>query len=71
MLLWLLARRPLPARSASQYAFDWLIAEASKAACRQLRLLSGVKRTDAHRFYLRKGMIIEAHYFSLNLPPQG
>jgi GNAT superfamily N-acetyltransferase len=51
--------------------FDWLVAEASKAACRQLRLLSGVKRTDAHRFYWRKGMIIEAHYFSLNLPPQG
>jgi GNAT superfamily N-acetyltransferase len=51
--------------------FDWLVAEASKAGCRQLRLLSGVKRTDAHRFYLRKGMIIEAHYFSLNLSPRG
>lgn len=50
--------------------FDWLIARASKAGCRQLRLLSGVKRTDAHRFYLRKGMVIEAHYFSLNVPPQ-
>jgi GNAT superfamily N-acetyltransferase len=50
--------------------FDWLVAESSKAGCRQLRLLSGVKRTDAHRFYLRKGMIIEAHYFSLNVPPQ-
>lgn len=27
----------------------------------------GVKRTDAHRFYLRKGMAIEAHYFSMNV----
>lgn len=48
--------------------FDWLRELAASRACRQLRLLSGVKRTDAHRFYLRKGMIIEAHYFSMNLP---
>jgi len=48
--------------------FDWLLAQAASRSCRQLRLLSGVKRTDAHRFYLRKGMIIEAHYFSLNVP---
>jgi GNAT superfamily N-acetyltransferase len=50
--------------------FDWLVEQATIAGCRQLRLLSGVKRTDAHRFYLRKGMAIEAHYFSMNLPPQ-
>jgi GNAT superfamily N-acetyltransferase len=48
--------------------FDWLVSEASRQSCRQIRLLSGVKRTDAHRFYLRKGMVIEAHYFSMNLP---
>ncbi|MFL6125447.1 AAA family ATPase [Actinophytocola sp.] len=29
-VLWLLARRPLPARSAPQYAFDWLIAEGAR-----------------------------------------
>jgi GNAT superfamily N-acetyltransferase len=50
--------------------FDWLVAEAASAGCRQLRLLSGVKRTDAHRFYLRKGMTIEAHYFSMNVQLQ-
>lgn len=50
--------------------FDWLVAQATKHGCRQLRLLSGVKRTDAHRFYLRKGMTIEAHYFSLNVQPR-
>ena len=48
--------------------FDWLLAQAASRGCRQLRLLSGVKRTDAHRFYLRKGMLIEAHYFSMNVP---
>ena len=47
--------------------FDWLLAQARLEGCRQLRLVSGVKRTDAHRFYLRKGMIHEAQYFSLNL----
>lgn len=47
--------------------FDWLVSEAARQSCRQIRLLSGVKRTDAHRFYLRKGMAIEAHYFSMNV----
>jgi len=48
--------------------FDWLLAQAASRSCRELRLLSGVKRTDAHRFYLRKGMLIEAHYFSIKVP---
>ncbi len=47
--------------------FDWLVAEARRQSCRQVRLLSGVKRADAHRFYQRKGMKIEAYYFSLDL----
>ena len=47
--------------------FDWLVAEAANHGCGQLRLLSGVQRTDAHRFYLHKGMIIEAHCFSMNV----
>jgi GNAT superfamily N-acetyltransferase len=48
--------------------FDWLVAEASRAGCRQVRLVSNVRRVDAHRFYLRKGMAQEAHYFSINVP---
>ncbi|HLA71259.1 MAG TPA: GNAT family N-acetyltransferase [Steroidobacteraceae bacterium] len=48
--------------------FDWLLARAEGRSCRELRLLSGVKRVDAHRFYLRKGMVIEAHYFSIKVP---
>jgi GNAT superfamily N-acetyltransferase len=47
--------------------FDWLVTEAARQSCRQVRLLSGVKRTDAHRFYARKGMTIEAHYFSMHV----
>jgi GNAT superfamily N-acetyltransferase len=47
--------------------FDWLVDYARENNCHQLRLVSHVKRFGAHRFYLRKGMIIEAHYFSLSL----
>lgn len=46
--------------------FDWLMAEAARQGCRQVRLVSNVKRVDAHRFYVRKGMKHEAHYFSID-----
>ena len=47
--------------------FDWLVEHARENDCLQVRLVSRVSRLDAHRFYLRKGMSLEAHYFSLNL----
>lgn len=47
--------------------FDWLVEFARRENCDQLRLVSHVIRFGAHRFYLRRGMIIEAHYFSLSL----
>ena len=47
--------------------FDWLVEHARRENCAQLRLVSHVARFGAHRFYLRKGMIIEAHYFSMKL----
>ncbi len=47
--------------------FDWLVEHAKQNNCLQVRLVSRVSRLDAHRFYLRKGMTLEAHYFSLNL----
>lgn len=47
--------------------FDWLMAEAAREDCRQVRLVSNVRRKDAHRFYLRKGMSQEALYFSINV----
>jgi len=47
--------------------FDWVVAYAKENDCQQLRLVSRVSRHDAHRFYLRKGMLLEAYYFSMNL----
>ena len=47
--------------------FDWIVDLAKSEHCNHVRLLSGVQRFDAHRFYLRKRMNIEAHYFSLDL----
>ena len=47
--------------------FDIVVDQAMAAECDHVRLLSGVQRVDAHRFYLAKGMKIEAHYFTLNL----
>ena len=47
--------------------FDWLVGHAGESSCLQVRLVSRVSRRDAHRFYLRKGMTLEAHYFSLRL----
>ena len=47
--------------------FDWLVEHARENDCSQVRLVSHVSRLDAHRFYLRKGMSLEAHYFSMNI----
>lgn len=47
--------------------FDWLVDLAKRENCAQIRLVSSVVRFGAHRFYLRKGMNIEAHYFSMSL----
>lgn len=45
--------------------FDWIADYAKRENCVQIKLVSHVKRYGAHKFYLKKGMIIEAHYFSL------
>jgi GNAT superfamily N-acetyltransferase len=47
--------------------FDWIASLAREAGCRHLRLVSGVQREAAHRFYRRKGMSLDAYYFSLDL----
>lgn len=47
--------------------FRWIVDHARAQGCRQLRLVSGVQRADAHRFYAREGMRFEARYFSLDL----
>lgn len=47
--------------------FDWLVAHAKENGCNQLRLVSNVARTEAHRFYERRGMAHVANYFSMDL----
>lgn len=45
--------------------FDWIVEYARRENCAQVKLVSHVKRHGAHRFYLNRKMIIEAHYFSM------
>jgi GNAT superfamily N-acetyltransferase len=40
---------------------------AREAGCDELHLDSGVQRFAAHRFYLRYGMDIKSHHFSMDL----
>lgn len=47
--------------------FNWLVDEAKREQCLSLELDSGVQRFGAHRFYLRKGMDITSHHFSMRL----
>jgi GNAT superfamily N-acetyltransferase len=47
--------------------FDWIVSYAKENDCREIRLVSHVTRYRAHRFYLNKGMIIDAHFFSMPL----
>jgi len=46
---------------------DWLKAEASRAGCSRLQLDSGTHRRDAHAFYLREGLRIEAFHLGIGL----
>lgn len=60
----------LPTHRSSGFAgtiFDWLVEEARREKCQQLHLDSGHQRFDAHRFYLKRGMIMNAHHFSMNV----
>ncbi len=50
--------------------FDWLVEYAKREECNEFQLDSRVQRFAAHRFYLKKRMIIEAHHFTLNLGAQ-
>lgn len=46
---------------------DWLKAEAERLGCTRLQLDSGTQRQDAHAFYLREGLRIEAFHFGIAL----
>lgn len=47
--------------------FDWIVEYAREANCNEIRLVSAVHRYHAHRFYLNKRMILDAHFFSMEL----
>lgn len=47
--------------------FDWIVEYARKKDCKEIRLVSAVHRYRAHRFYLNKRMILDAHFFSMAL----
>lgn len=47
--------------------FDWLLKHARDKGCKQVRLVSGVSREAAHKFYMDKGMAYEAKYFSIDV----
>lgn len=47
---------------------DWLKHEARRQGCARLQLDSGTHRKDAHAFYLREGLRIEAFHFGIALP---
>jgi GNAT superfamily N-acetyltransferase len=47
--------------------FDWIVEYARSSNCVHVRLVSAVRREDAHRFYRRKGMGMLAYYFSMDL----
>ena len=46
---------------------DWLKAEATRLGCARLQLDSGTQRQDAHAFYLREGLRIEAFHLGIAL----
>ncbi len=46
---------------------DWLKVEAKRLGCARLQLDSGTQRYDAHAFYLREGLRIEAFHFGIVL----
>ncbi|MGO1069955.1 GNAT family N-acetyltransferase [Lysobacter sp. CA199] len=46
---------------------DWLKAEAKRLGCARLQLDSGTHRQDAHAFYLRERLRIEAFHFGVKL----
>lgn len=54
-------------RGHGQRLFAWLVDLARREGCSHLELDSGMQREDAHRFYLRHGMRVRSHHFSLPL----
>ena len=67
----LVTTRAARSRGYGATLFEWLLRYAAEQDCAQVRLVSAVSRSDAHRFYLRRGMSHDAHYFAVNVPEDG
>jgi GNAT superfamily N-acetyltransferase len=63
----LVTSNEVQSRGYGKQLFAWLVEHARSHACTSLNLDSGVQRFAAHRFYLREGMEIRGHHFSLQL----
>ena len=65
----LVTRADLRGRGHAGAVMAWVEEEARRAGCEQVHLDSGVgpDRADAHRFYLRHGLVISAHHFARRL----
>jgi len=46
---------------------DWLIDHARSQGCNSLHLDSGYARHDAHRLYLKKGLMLASHHLAIAL----
>ncbi len=49
----------------AELLLNWLIAYAKEDKCQGVHLDSGYARQAAHRLYLRKGFVLDAHHLSL------
>lgn len=63
----LVTRPEFRGRGHADRLFAWLLEEARRQGCEQLHLDSGHTRYDAHRFYLKHGMQMNAHHFFIPL----
>lgn len=46
---------------------DWLVDHARSEGCDSLHLDSGYARHDAHRLYLKKGLMLASHHLAIKL----
>ncbi|KJG01505.1 GNAT family N-acetyltransferase [Photobacterium angustum] len=52
-------------RGVGKVILNWLKTYALEIGCEQIHLDSGVQRFSAHKFYLREGLNIASHHFSM------
>ncbi|KQZ06214.1 GCN5 family acetyltransferase [Caulobacter sp. Root1455] len=63
----LVADERVRSRGHGKALLDWLKAEARREGCGYLELISSVVRQEAHRFYFREGLAVDAFHFRVKL----